>query len=97
MFAGLALLGIGAIQLVSLIVRYITLKDPYTPYGQAIKKYFKIVTAYFVILAAGVKLSDVTHIHQSFWVVWLFFLPLIMAIYYWNIIQNKSREYPDFV
>jgi len=93
----LTLLAVGVIQTISVTLRYITLKDHATPYGRSIIRYYKIVALYFILLAGLFKYDEIARVDETIWGLYLFFIPLVMACYYWNILRNAPRTYPEMV
>ena len=53
------------------------------------KPYLIVVAAYFILL---VIFKNIDMLHQSFWLVYLFVIPYIIAFWYWSIVNRHANE-----
>jgi len=89
------LLAAAIFQVVGFLLRLFFTKSKRTnPYRERLKIYGSLVLVYFILLLVAfiLEMNHIVSWNTVFIVIYIFIIPAMLAIYYWNAVYRKYDE-----
>lgn len=90
----LLLIAVGLIQILGFIYRLVSMKSKPGYYRNMLKYYGFSVFIYLILLlvASLLEMSDYIKWSDTFIIIYIIIIPILLAVYYWEAIYKKRKD-----